>query len=226
MHLPPVKPRWADFTDAGPGVAVSNFEVSFRDAELARLYSSDYRIRVHRAAGDSGQNEAERTNSAIGDAVVDSSTINWEYHKRFDGLTDEEISCLDLQEYEKMEEERMRKNAWKVANEICRRIHDAPVHSEYIKSFVSDKPNDGLFFNQDLLKEYSSKTSEQRKSVPGATYIKKIIDFRGSHYQHCKLYMGYLRGDCPKSSPDGRQCAQCQYSEWITHVCTCLQEKL
>lgn len=216
MHLPPVRPRWADFTDAGPGVAVSNFEVSFRDAELARLYSSDYRIRVHRAAGDSGQNEAERTNSAIGDAVVDGSTINWEYHKRFDGLTDEEISCLDLQEYEKMEEERTRKNAWKVANEVCRRIHDAPVHSEYIKSFVSEKPNDGLFFNQDLLKEYSSKTSEQRKSVPGATYIKKIIDFRDSHYQHGELYMEYLKGDCSKSSSDGRQCAQCQSSEWIS----------
>ena len=79
MHPPPVKFRWAHFTDAGPGVAVSNFEVSFRDAELARMYSSDYHIRVHWGAGDSGQNEAERTNSATGDAVFDSSTINWEY---------------------------------------------------------------------------------------------------------------------------------------------------
>ena len=39
--------------------------------------------------------------------------------KHFDGLTDKEISCLDVQEYEKMDEERMRKNAWKVANEVC-----------------------------------------------------------------------------------------------------------
>ena len=78
MHLPLVKPRWAEFTEAGPGVGVSNFEVSFRYAELARIYSSDNRIRVHRAAGDSGQNEAERTNSAVGDAVVDDSTIDRE----------------------------------------------------------------------------------------------------------------------------------------------------
>lgn len=62
----PVKPNWADLTDAGPGVGVSNFEVKFRDAELARVHKSDYRIRVHRSRGDSGQNKAERTNSAIG----------------------------------------------------------------------------------------------------------------------------------------------------------------
>ena len=40
MHLPLDKPRWAEFTDAEPSVGLSNFEVSFRDAELARIYSS------------------------------------------------------------------------------------------------------------------------------------------------------------------------------------------
>lgn len=56
-------------TDAGPGVGVSNFEVQFRDAEMARFWKSDYRIRVNRSRQDSHVNEAaERTNSAIGDA--------------------------------------------------------------------------------------------------------------------------------------------------------------
>ena len=27
-----VKPRWCDLSDAGPGVAVSNFDIHFRDA--------------------------------------------------------------------------------------------------------------------------------------------------------------------------------------------------
>jgi hypothetical protein len=34
LKLPPVKPRWVQLTDAGPGVGVSNFSVRFRDAEL------------------------------------------------------------------------------------------------------------------------------------------------------------------------------------------------
>ena len=73
-----MKPRWAKFTDAGPGVGVNNIDVKFRSAELDRIYDRDYRIRVHRSQGDSGQNEAERTNSAIGDSVLLSigNTIN------------------------------------------------------------------------------------------------------------------------------------------------------
>ena len=109
VPLPPVKPRWADFTGAGPGVGVSNSGVQLRDAELARIFSSDYRVWVHRARGDSGQNEAERTNSAIGDSVVDGATIKWEHFKRFDGLSADEITKLTLEEFERMEEERMTK---------------------------------------------------------------------------------------------------------------------
>jgi len=33
--LPPVKPRWGDITDAGPGVGVSSRAIVFRDAEMA-----------------------------------------------------------------------------------------------------------------------------------------------------------------------------------------------
>lgn len=70
-----------------------------------------------------------------------------------------------------MEEERMWKNAWEVANEVAARIDDAPVHSEYIKCFVSDEPDDGLFLiNQEYLKEYLSKSGERKMAVPGAAY--------------------------------------------------------
>ena len=59
-----------------------------------------------------------------------------------------------------MEEERMPKNVWKVDKEVAARIGDAPVHSEYIKCLVSEKPDNCLFFNQELLKEYLSKSIE------------------------------------------------------------------
>ncbi|CAH3150587.1 unnamed protein product, partial [Pocillopora meandrina] len=94
LCLPPVKPRWADLTDAGPGVGVSNYEVRFRDAELARVHNSDYRVRCHRSRGDSGQGEAERTNSAISDALVDGATLEWEKYRRFEDLSEEEIKQL------------------------------------------------------------------------------------------------------------------------------------
>ena len=62
-------------TDAGPGVCVSNVEVRFRDVEIARMHFSDRVNRIHCAPGDSGQNEAERSNAAIGDALVDGEAL-------------------------------------------------------------------------------------------------------------------------------------------------------
>ena len=80
-----------------------------------------------------------------------------------------------------MEEERMRKNAWEVDTEVAARIDDARVHSEYIKCLVLANPDDGLSFQ--LLKEYSSKSVEQKKKeVPGASCIKENIDFIEAHY--------------------------------------------
>ena len=66
-------------------------EVGFRDAELSRIWKSDHRIRIHRAHESSGQGEAERTNSAVGDAIINCSSIKWEYFPRFHDKSDEDI---------------------------------------------------------------------------------------------------------------------------------------
>ena len=61
---------------------MSNFEVRFRDAKIALLHNSDRRARLHRATDDSGQNEAERSNACIGDALVDGGASKWEYYEQ------------------------------------------------------------------------------------------------------------------------------------------------
>ena len=78
LELPKVKPRWVDITHGGPGAPVSNFDVRFRDCEMARVWKSDYCLQIHLSWNDSHSNEAERTNSAISDSVVDGGTIDWE----------------------------------------------------------------------------------------------------------------------------------------------------
>ena len=47
-------------------------------------------MRCHRSRGDSGQGEAERTNSAISDALMDGATLEWEKYRRFEDLSEEE----------------------------------------------------------------------------------------------------------------------------------------
>ena len=85
-------------TDAGPGVGITNAEIRFRDAEIASIHSSDRVNQIHHTPGDSAQNEAERTNAAIGDVLVDESALRWEYSKPFDGLSIEEIDALSASE--------------------------------------------------------------------------------------------------------------------------------
>ena len=66
----------------------------------------------------------------------------------------------------------MQDNVWYVAKVIKEIIYDAPVLSEYITSIVSDKPDDLFFFNQELLLEYSKKSSESvEESVFGSNYF-------------------------------------------------------
>ena len=216
LCLPPVKPRWADLTDAGPGVGVSNYEVRFRDAELARIHNSDYRVRCHRSRGDSGQGEAERTNSAISDALVDGATLEWEKYRRFEDLSEEEIKQMSLQSYEEYEKKRMEKNAWYVCCQVAERIDDAPVLKEYIKSKVSEPPDELFFFNSVYLDNYRGASERNKAEVPGAAYFRKIESFVEDHYIRGELFMEFCRDAC-RESRDGSSnlCSWCSHNRWV-----------
>ena len=126
LKLPPVKTDILKATDAGPGVGCSNFEVRYRDVEMARIFDSDCVNRIHRARDDSGQNEAERSNACIGEALVDGGSIKWKYHDAFDGLTKAEIKQLSVDGIQKREALSMEQNAWRVARDVAERINHEP----------------------------------------------------------------------------------------------------
>ena len=79
LRCPKICCNFLKTTDAGPGVGVSDIEARFRDVEIARIHSSDRVNRIHRAPGDSAQNESERTNASIGDALVDGTALKWDF---------------------------------------------------------------------------------------------------------------------------------------------------
>ena len=67
----------------------------------------------------------------IGDSVVDGATLDWEHYERFQDMSEDSIANLTLQDYEKYEEQRMEKNAWRFARQLAQRIDGAPVLSDY-----------------------------------------------------------------------------------------------
>lgn len=148
-------------------MGVSNFEVRFRDAELAIIYNFDLRCRVHRSREDSGQYETERTNSAIADSVVDGGTINLEKENKFDGISEENIQNMSVKDYEEYERNRMETNAWFVANKVTKRIDGAPILSDFIKTYTSYQPSDQFLFNSEQLQKLNSATTQRAKeSIP------------------------------------------------------------
>ena len=169
-------------------------QILFRDAELCRVFNSDHRVRVHRSRGDSGQNEAERTNSAIGDSVVDGSTIEREKYKQFEGLSPNEKEALSVKEFEELEKRRMEKNAWHVSKILVERIDGAPVLSERITAYLSEEQDKLFFFNQEYLLQYHAATGQDtKKAVPGAAYFTKILEFFHSHYRIGELFMEFVK---------------------------------
>ena len=53
IHAIEMKPFVAEFTDAGPGVRATNYEVCFRMVEISRIHNTQRRTRVRRSRGDS-----------------------------------------------------------------------------------------------------------------------------------------------------------------------------
>lgn len=163
-------------TDAGPGVGISNVEVRFRDIEMARIHSSERVNRIHRAPGDSAQNEAERTNASIGEALVDGSALKWEYYKPFDGLSDQEVNNLTSSEVKERESMCMEKNAWEVAKHVTTIIDDEPGPAkDYMKCYTTTVSQSPFFFNKSHLTKYTKAKTEAAKLFLDTTTSKRFI---------------------------------------------------
>ena len=81
---PTYKSRYLGWTDAGPGVGISNYDVKFRIAQRIKIINLDYFIRLHLSNGYSSQNTVERCQGYIGDAVCNGGPSEWEHKKFFD----------------------------------------------------------------------------------------------------------------------------------------------
>ena len=205
IDLTPVFPIIFKETDAGPGVGVSNIEVRYRDVKLARMQNSCLVSRAHHAPHDSGMNGAERSNAAIGDAIVDGGVVDWQHFMPFDGLTEDETASLTTEDAEILKQNANKKISSHVAHELRNRIDDelGPA-GDYMKAYVTLPENDQFFFNGSYLKEYVSATSISKKhSIPGHNYFSKMDSFIQSHVILGEMHLEFRKGRCLDK---GRSC--------------------
>lgn len=159
-------------------------------AETILVHGLDKVVYVHRARGDSGQNEAERTNASIGDTLVTGETLQWEYHKCFQGTSREEINALSLHEYEVLEEQRMKKNAWRAAADQAEQVDGQPAPNSFITYRVTPNESEQFLWDHDHLEKYNSAKSETSKlTLPGSGYYSRLERFCQLHFQRGELYI-------------------------------------
>ena len=164
------------------------------------MWGSDYRIRLHLSRNDSHSNEAERTNSAIADSLVNGQTIEWEFRKLFHGISANKIEAMTLQEFERYQDERMKLNAYMVRDEFVKRIDGASCLKEEIVAYPS--PDDPYCFKS----KWGSKSSRYFLfSEDYRSYIQK-------HYHVGQLHMHFLKDQCDESGSGS--CSICSKG-WI-----------
>ena len=166
-------------------MSISNIEVRFRDFETERIPLSDRVDRIHRLPGDSAQNEAERANASIGDALVDGSALKWEYYKPFGGLSDEEIKNLSATKVKDKEAICMEtENVWQLDKHVTAMVDDEPGPAkDYVKCYTTVASDCPFFFNALYLSKYTNaKTEAAKRSVPGYHYFTKVYSFMSSHF--------------------------------------------
>ena len=66
-----LKSRYLEWTDAGPGVGITNHDVHYRIAQKIRIVNTDYSVRFHLSNGDNAHNEVERCQGYMRDAICD-----------------------------------------------------------------------------------------------------------------------------------------------------------
>ena len=130
--------------------------------------------------------------------MVDGQTIEWEFQKLFDGISDDKIEARTLQEFERHQDERMKLNAYMVRDEVVKRIDGAPCLKEEIVAYPP--PDDPFFFNKaEIYKHHTASNPNGNPKVPGIFYFQKITTYIQKHYHVGQLHMHFLKDRCDES---------------------------
>ena len=165
---------------------------------------------------DSGQNEAERLNARIGDALCDGGSLKWEICETLHGRSEKEVKALSTSELDAQSSKVMGTNAWAVAEEVCLRIDHSPAPQEYISGFLVARLENQFFFNREYLKEYLGVTNNQKSSVLGIGYFSKLEQFESLHCEKGELYIEYRR--MSSQERNGDLCKFCEKDETTSAI--------
>ncbi|CAC5408352.1 unnamed protein product [Mytilus coruscus] len=207
LKLPDTKSVVLELTDAGPGVGKSNRDVRMRATEKVRLDNLDLYARIHRATGDC-QNEVERTQAAVGRAIVDRGSIKWK-HKSIEDY--DNAKQLSFDEYEKLEEDITIHNVLETCKDLSSRVDGSPgPRGDFMEGLVSEDKSDLFYTDAKYLKDFLDASETKKHSLSGYHYYFKLQSFYEKHFEEGELYIEFRKNSCIEGIDNGTLCDFCQ----------------
>ena len=206
IKIPPVRPIRVDLVDSGPGQAPGQKDVLFCDRLLFCLLDSNYYARVSLADHDSYMNYAERTNSAISDAMCVGTTIDCDIYNPIENLTVTEAANLDSRKFKELSFEAQTKNSNCIAQQLVQRVNGAPCLGNFITGRIGISQEDQFL---GFLKPYIQNilTSSDLSCVPGGNFSLELEEFSISHSTRGQLYCEISKEKCILTT--GEACEKC-----------------
>ncbi|MCP3927916.1 MAG: hypothetical protein GY705_02310 [Bacteroidetes bacterium] len=92
----------------------------------------------------------------------------------------------------------MKRNAWKVCEEVISRVDDAPGPgcNDYMKAYVTPSKEEMFFWDKNYLMEYVHKSKGQKAQAPGHGYYAKLDEFIQRHFKIGELFMEFVKNNC------------------------------
>ena len=195
LKIPPVKPIRVDMVDSGPGQAPSQKDVLLCDRILFRLLDTNFYARVSLADHDSYMNYAERTNSAISDAMCVVTTIECDIYNPIEELNVDEVANLDTRKFKELSFEAQIKNSHHIAQQLVQRVNGASCLGNFIKGRVGICQEDQFL---GFLKPYIQNilAASDLTSIPGGNFALELERFANIHSSRGQLYSALAKEKC------------------------------
>ena len=157
----------------------------------------------------------------IGDAVCDGGSLTWEHKTKSDVLSNLDVSNITTSQLEELELERMKFNAFKVADEVAERIDCGVAPDGYMKSFASKDADKLFYWDKCYLLGFIERKNNQ--VVPGYNYYSKLEAFSKKHVTIGEKYFEFVKFGCTSS---GTPCGHCQEMGWVDVACFAIPEPM
>ena len=206
IKIPPVRPIRVDMVDSGPGQSPNQRDVQFCDRILFNLLDTNYYARVSLADHDSYMNYAERTNSAISDAMCVGTSIDCDIFNPLENLGQEEVAELNTRKFKELSFQAQVKNSHHITQQLVQRINGAPCLGNFIKGRIGLQQDDQFLgfmkpFIQDIL------SGSDLSKVPGGNFAIQLEKYASTHSVKGQLYSEQAREKCLFLT--GEMCQQC-----------------